>query len=144
MMSEKIAGYFLLFLGLGVIVLAGMSVWQIFTKKMKPVQIFNFPGISISTAQTTTAGSINTTGLTDEEAELLENIIRQEELKAPAKMEIIPGETLSQTTNLLAHVILMGFVASIGYKIAGLGVLMLRPIVVKLKEQKQWLEGKGN
>lgn len=145
MMSEKVVGYLLLFLGLGVILLAGFNVWQIFTKKIKPVQIFNFSGISINSGQTTTmAGGIDTTGLTAEEVGLLQEMIKQETAKTPLKMEVIPGDTLNQTTNLFAHVILMGFVASIGYKIAGLGVLMLRPIVVKLKEQKTWPEEKVN
>jgi len=54
-----------------------------------------------------------------------------------APQELISSDLLNESSNLAAHLFLMGFMASIGYKIGSLGIQMLRPIVVKVREAKQ-------
>ena len=53
------------------------------------------------------------------------------------KTELISALMLNESSNLFAHLMLMGFMASIGSKIAALGVSMVRPIVVKLKAKEE-------
>lgn len=51
------------------------------------------------------------------------------------KSELVPAEVINKPINLLAHVILMGFMVNVGFKISSLGVQFLRPIKVNLKEK---------
>lgn len=52
----------------------------------------------------------------------------------PSSQEIISGEMVNQPLNLFTHIFFMGFLSSIGMKVASVGVMLLRPIVVKVKE----------
>jgi len=134
-MSEKVAGYLLLIAGVMIILFCGVNVYMVFTNKLEMVNVFRFPGIFIDSKQLVNTPEIDTSELTDEQARMVESMIENRE-KEDSQIEILPGVILNRTSNLIAHVVLMGFLASIGYKLASLGVLMLRPIVVKLKEKK--------
>lgn len=137
LMTEKIVGYGMLTGGLLTIILAGLNVFGVFTGRIQPVTLFRFQGISIDSSQLVNQTyNLDTEGLPPEQVALLEQIFDQQKAAPPQKIEILPAEILNQTSNVFGHLILMGFIASIGYKVAGLGVLMIRPIVVKLKEDK--------
>ncbi len=122
-MSEKIIGYGLLISGIIIIALSGYSVYSVFTKQGEPVKLFNFKGIGINISQI----AVNS----------LPQGISQFAPKNdnPQTTEIISADMLNETSNFIAHYILMGFIASIGFKIATLGTMMVRPIVVKLRAQ---------
>ena len=99
--------------------------------------LFRFQSISIDSSQLVNQTyDLNMEGLPPEQVALLEQVFDQQKQTTSQKIEILPAEILNQTTNVFGHLILMGFIASIGYKVAGLGVLLIRPIVVKLKEDK--------
>lgn len=123
-MSEKIVGYLLLIMGIGIILYSGISAYSVFSGKLQPVQLFNFEGISIN------MGSFISQALPAE----AQNYVNQN--SPQIKQEILPAGILNDTTNILAHYLLMGFIASIGFKIASLGTMMVRPIVVKMKTQE--------
>lgn len=122
-MSEKIIGYVLLVVGILVILGAGVSTFMVFTKQAEPVKLFEFSGISLDPTQM--LGS----SLPVE----LQTTLKQTNT---SKQEMISGEMINSTSNIFAHLFLMGFIASIGYKLASLGTKLMRPIVVKLNEQK--------
>ncbi|MCL4389907.1 MAG: hypothetical protein M1484_01415 [Patescibacteria group bacterium] len=103
-MIEKITGYSLLAVGIAAIVFAAFNVYFVFTKQALPIQVFNFPAVSM------------------------------ELVPGTKPVELVSADMLNQSSNLLAHLLLMGFIASIGQKLASLGVQLLRPIVVKVKE----------
>lgn len=124
-MSEKVSGYSLLVTGLLVIVFAAFSVYQVFTSKAKPVQLFNFDSISINLGSLINAPD----NATQEQMAMVESA--RSKVKPT---EIIGKSMLNETSNIAAHLFLMGFIASIGQKIAGIGVMLLRPINVKVKE----------
>ncbi len=127
-MTEKVTGYTLVLIGIVIILFSGFSVYQVFTAKEKPVQLFHFPGISINMANLMGNGD----GLSAEQAAAFEK------QKAQVKpQEIISSELLNDSSNIGAHMLLMGFIASIGYKIASLGIQFVRPIVVKMKETRE-------
>lgn len=113
-MSEKILGYLLLVVGVLIIVYAALNVYGVFTKKAKPFDVFNLPGISLD----------------------LGGLVGNQLPTGPAKSELITPEILNQPLNLAAHLFLMGFIANIGFKIASLGVMLVRPIKVKLKAKQ--------
>lgn len=112
-MNEKIIGYALLAIGLVIITFAGVNVYQVFTHRILPVQLFSFQGISLDAGQLFDPGT-----------------------KQQASLQLISPEMINQTSNVFAHLFLMGFVASIGFKIANLGVGLLRPLEVKLRTKE--------
>lgn len=122
-MSEKATGYTLLLLGVVLIALALVSVYLVFTGRTKPYPLFSLSGISLDLSNL----------VTDEAPENLP----QNNLKT----ELLEAEAINQPLNLLTYLLLMGFVANIGFKIASLGVFFLRPIKVNLRaESKSVLE----
>lgn len=122
-MTDKIIGYILLVLGLLIIVYTAFDVYQVFTKQKDPVKLFAFPGISID------AGQFMPQDLPPE-------LQAQLGSQKPQKMEMISGDVLSEPLNYSATLFLMGFIGSIGYKLASLGIQLIRPIVVKLKAKE--------
>jgi hypothetical protein len=116
--GEKVVGYLLLVIGVVIILSGALSIYQIFTGHATPVQIFHFPSVSI-----------------DLSSSLLASLPAQIRATAPAvaPTEIMSGETISATANLVGHFLLMGFILNVGYKLASLGVQLLRPIIVQGK-----------
>ena len=118
--SDRIIGYILFVAGILIILYSAFSVYRVFTKGFEPVRLFDFQGIGLD------ASSLIGSDLSTEQKALLN------QSGAQSKLEIIPANLINQTSNVMAHLLLMGFLASVGYKIANLGILMLRPVVVKL------------
>lgn len=125
-MSEKIAGYILLVIGILIMLAGALSVYKVFTKEQAPIQLFNYPGISIDTSQ------MLSSSLPPELQSLVINPTQKKTGPAP-KTELISSVMLNETANLTAHFILMGFFINLGYKLASLGVNLLRPVVVNYK-----------
>lgn len=110
-MSEKIIGYTLLVSGIAIIIFTAFNVYFVFTRQAQPVQLFNFPSISLDMSQSLGVA-----------------------LPKSKPTELISADMLNQTSNIFAHLFLMGFFATIGEKLASLGVQLVRPIVIKSKE----------
>ena len=106
-MQDKLIGYGLLVAGVLVILFAGFNIYQVFTRQIRPVQLFDFPAISIDSGEIAT-GSL--------------------------PVELLPKEVLNDSSNVIAHLLLMGFVVNIGYKLASIGVMMTKTLEVKMKE----------
>jgi hypothetical protein len=119
-MTEKILGYILIFVGIAAILYSSVSVYDVFTKKSQPAILFSFPGISLDPSQLM-AGANLPQGVT---------------LPAGAKMEIMTPEMINTTSNIFAHVVLMGFLASAGLKLATIGTQLVRTIEVKVKAKE--------
>jgi hypothetical protein len=126
-MTEKIAGYALVAVGITIMFFSAFSVYQVFTAKERPVNLFHFEGISLNLASLLGSGE----GLSSEQKAALE---RQKAQIKP--QEIVSADLINESSNIAAHMFLMGFIASIGYKIASLGIQFLRPIVVNMRESK--------
>ncbi len=103
-MSEKVIGYSLLTVGVIIIVFAVMNVFMVFTGKAVPVQLFNFESVSVAL------------------------------VPGSKPVDLFSARDLNQMSNLGAQLLLMGFLAGAGQKLANLGVNLIRPIVVKAKE----------
>ncbi len=118
-MSEKVTGYILLVIGIVTMFYTVFNVYQVFTKQTKPVVLFNIPALQIDLSQLV-AGS------------LPPGVIPQGQ-----KQELISSQLINDPLNIIAHLFLMGFVAQIGFKLASIGTMLVRPIVVKLKEKNE-------
>ena len=104
---------------------ASFNLYQVFTKQAKPVQLFDFKPISINTNEIVAAN------LPTELSGLM-----QQNPSNVQKTEIISAEMINDSSNIFAHLLLVGFFVSLGYKFASLGVQLVRPIVVKLKAKE--------
>lgn len=112
MEKEKVLGYLLLIAGIAVIAYAGFSVYQVFTNKVVPEELFAFGPISMD----------------------LSKLVENAPTDANLTQELVKSEVLNKPMNLVAHLLLMGFVTTIGFKFASLGTMLIRPIKVNLKE----------
>ncbi len=124
-MSEKVSGYLLLVVGLTIMIVAVINIFMVFTNKTKPFSVFNISSSS----------SLN---INDIISQLQKNNptaspSASNNTIAPPKIDILPPEVLNQTLNLSTHFFLMSFILGFGYKLANLGVQLIRPINVKLK-----------
>jgi hypothetical protein len=122
-MKEKIIGYGFLFLGTCIMALCAINMFMVLTNRVKPFPYFNLSS--------------------DKDASLnLSSIVGQMKIDnkdvlnsgiALPKINIIPYETLNQILNISNQFLLLTFVMGFGYKLASLGVQLIRPINVKLK-----------
>lgn len=115
-------GYLLLLLGLTIIGFAALSVYNVFNGSWEPFDIFSFSGISINTADLIGGD------LSPAQRQALSSQMGN------AQMEVISRDLLNEPLNLAAHLFLMGFVVSVGFKIASLGTQLIRPIKVSLRQ----------
>lgn len=129
-MSEKITGYTLLAIGILIIALSLFGVYSVFRGNTEPFLLINSDGISLDMSQFAGAE------LSPEERRAMSN---EDSLRAT----IIEPELVNKPLNLFLHVLFMGFVSSIGYKIASLGTMLARPIKVKLREEKEGVKASG-
>lgn len=127
-MTEKILGYILLGLGLMIIFGSTFSAYQVFTKKAKPIELFNFSGIKIDPA-------VLQPDLPDNIPSEMQQLVNQQTASKP--MEIVPPEILNDSSNLFAHLILMGFLVTVGGKIAQLGTFLIRPLMINVKGKNE-------
>ena len=121
-MNERITGYILLSVGLLVMFGALIQVLLVFTGRTAPLPVFSMeaPKLSLSSLMPQLpTGSLPLPAGTDQ------------------SLELIPTADFNKTINMSVTLFLMGFVLSFGFKIASLGVMMLRPVVVKLNGKSE-------
>jgi hypothetical protein len=110
-MQQKILGYTLLAIGIIAILFTALSVYNVFSGKIQPISVIKEEALF----------SPPTTG---ESPNLLQ-------------MAGISGSTMSFIINLSFHLIFSGFIINVAFKIAQIGVGLVRPIVVDLNTVKQ-------
>lgn len=113
-MSEKQIGYSLLAVGITIMSIALIIAIMLFTGYLKPFPLFNIPAPSINT------GSMipSIPGLPAAKGE---------------NIEILPTKAFNDLLNLGIQFLLMTFIMSFGFKLADLGIKLLRPIKIEAK-----------
>ena len=122
-MSEKVTGYLLLLAGIVIIALSSLSVYYVFKGRVKPIELFKLPGISIDLS------NIAGADLPKESSDIGS--------QATLKTDLVEPDIINAPLNLFAHVIFMGFLVNVGFKVSSLGVQMLRPIKVNVKASEE-------
>jgi hypothetical protein len=118
-MSERSTGFSLLGFGVLLMLLTVIQITLVFTNIIKPIPLFSdSSGNSPLSSLTQQAGSSTASGQ-----------------QLPALPSFMSSQTLNQSLNTMSDFFLMSFIGGFGYKLANLGVLMLRPVVVKLKSK---------
>lgn len=137
-MSEKVSGYSLIVLGLGIMFYSAFQIVLVFTNHANPLPIFN---ISSSVSDTKSASSsaseldLNSLLANPQDLKSLSALSSSGQLSMP-KMDLIPPKALNQVLNMTTYFFLMTFMLGFGYKIAMLGINLVRPIVVKLRAKE--------
>lgn len=116
-MGEKITGYTLLVVGLILILLPAFSVFNIFQGNALPFNFATIKSIEIDYAQLAGSGE----GLSGEQ-----KIMFEKQKESLPKQEILNGGEASKLVNLGAHIFIMGFFASIGARVAAIGVSLIK------------------
>lgn len=124
-MEEKIVGYLLIFAGLIAMILASLSVYSVFTKKSSAVKLFNFGPITLDASQLIPQDIPAGAG----------EIVNQQSAQLP-EAELVPANVLNDSANVFAHLFLMGFIVSVGFKISSLGTMLVRPVRVNLRTKE--------
>lgn len=115
MNTERVTGYILLVIGVGMVIYATWSVYRVFTGQVVPPSV-----IRLEAKPLTIPLSTSVPGL---EAE-------------PVELDFLPVETIALTTNMAVHLLLMGFLSLAGGRLANIGAGLLRPVRVYLKESR--------
>lgn len=153
MNTEKIIGYFLLVVGIGIILGSTFSLYQVFTGQKKAPRVFSFemPGISLPSQQNLELklpeGIELPEGVELPEGLSLPNLptpgatreVPKNEITPPKEnqeLKLLPDEAINNLANMSIYFLLMGFIASAGAKIAGIGVKMIKDIKVVVREEK--------
>ncbi|KKQ26318.1 MAG: hypothetical protein US62_C0049G0002 [Candidatus Woesebacteria bacterium GW2011_GWA1_37_8] len=110
--SNKLFGYLLLVVGLLVIVFCAFKVYRVFTGQEMPFNLFTLSSVSVD----------------------LGKVVGQP-TSADLKQELFGADLINKPLNYGFYLMLMGFIASVGFKIASLGVQLARTIKVNVKEK---------
>lgn len=113
-MQEKSVGYSLLIVGLFVMLFAVGFVSLMFLGKIKPVGVLSIP-----------SPSFNTASMMPE--------IPGVPKPAGQNVQLIPTEAFNKMINMGINFFFMGFILSFGFKLADLGIKMLRPVKVEAR-----------
>lgn len=118
-MTEKIIGYVLIVVGVAVIIVCGLNVFDLLTNKTVPVEYIKPVAVS--------------------------SIIAPGNLATPSlpSMLGIGDNDLGKLLNLAIQLLILGVIIKIGFHLASLGTMMVRPIVVDLNTVKNKPQGKN-
>lgn len=119
-MTEKIVGYVLIVFGILVILYSVFDIYSVLTGKKASIDPFKLEGISLDLSSFVGGA---------EEQQAIKNSGKS------LKSEIISPDVLNKPLNYVFHLLLAGFILNVGYKVASLGVLLVRPVKVSLKSQ---------
>lgn len=120
-MTEKIVGYTLLAVGIIVLGFAGLNMIDLVTGKVRPIEFFQFQPVNVD-LEGMLRGS-----LPPEIATVVAG-------KPTQPTELLSADLLNQPANFVVHLSIMGILAGIGQKVASLGIMLVRPIKVNLKQ----------
>lgn len=126
-MAEKTTGYILLTIGLLLMTFATIQIVLVFTGRAKPMEIFNYDSTADPTnsfdPQALMQQFQNPDGQTSTIPSSFPNV------------QLIDPKALNDILNLAVYFVIMQFLLSMGFKLASLGIQLLRPIVVQMKNR---------
>lgn len=126
-MSEKTSGYILLIIGIITMIFATSQIILVFTGRAKPIKLFNY-----ETESSESAGSFNPQDLLKQ----FQNQTEQSSIpSAMPNVQLIDPKALNDILNLTVYYLIMQFLLSLGFKFASLGIQLLRPIIVQMKNR---------
>lgn len=127
-MTERTTGYILLVIGIIIMVFATFQIIFVFTGKTDGVALFQYE----ETAQSETSSSLDINSLLSQMQNSGSQGISMDQIP---NMQLIDPKTLNQVLNLTVYYLIMQFLLGLGFKLSSLGVQLLRPINVQMKNK---------
>ena len=121
MSSERIVGYVLISLGIMTMVFAAIQIITVYTNKATPIEFF--------TSKPIIAQQVESDG-TDN---MLAGLGGGSSLPIP---QLIDPALLNNVLNMAIYFLIMNFLLGLGFKIANLGVQLVRPIKVEVRNNQ--------
>lgn len=120
-MQERMVGYILLIVGILVMAFSVYYVYSILTNKVRPFEVF----IDQPKVQQPTSGV----------QDIVKNPSALVQMQAAVMSEVL-GKQMNRSFNIGMTVLLMYILMLFGFRLSSLGVMLIRPIEVKLREKK--------
>lgn len=116
-MTERTIGYILLTAGIIVMIYSATQIISVFTGKAKPIQVVDIEA--------------------PEQSSTSNDVFSQLQGDATLPMpQLFDPAALNEILNLSIYYFIMQFLLGLGFKFSSLGVSMLRPVVVHVKNKK--------
>lgn len=126
-MTERTTGYILLVIGIIIMVFATFQIIFVFTGKTNGVALFQY-----EKSEQESNANLDINSLLSQ----VQNSGGQGmSLDQMPSMQLIDPETLNKVLNLTVYYLIMQFLLGLGFKLASLGVQLLRPIQVQMKNK---------
>jgi hypothetical protein len=121
-MPERVVGYLLLAVGIVVMIFSVYYAYNVLTNRIKPLTVYH-------ASETKPQQPVT-------QKELLDNPSTAMQLQSQMLSHVMEKQMIP-SLNLGATLFLMYFVMLLGYRLSSLGVQLMRPIQVKLREQAE-------
>jgi len=128
-MSERVTGYSLLGIGIIVMIFATIQIISVFTGKAEPIPLFQYEKTTEKESQ---GSSFNPTDILNQ---LQGGSGSELEGMGMPNVELIDPDVLNDILNLTVYYLIMQFLLGLGFKLASLGVQLIRPIHVHMKNR---------
>ena len=116
-MREQVLGYVLMSSGMIVMLFALLQMFLVFSGKEDPYALFQLSPVRFDISKLFN----NQPGIAPPSS-------------ADTSIEIFSAKDTNKMMNLTVYFFLMSFVLMVGFRISSIGTMLVRPIVVKLKE----------
>ncbi len=120
-MTEKIIGYLCLCIGILAICLAGYNGYQVFTGQIQPITAYEI-------GKTTIGNTLPKISLQGSEQSSIASALTP---MLQSTLNAAIDKSMEKPINITVHILLLGFFASLGQKLATIGTTLVRPIVVQ-------------
>ncbi len=126
---HTILGYVCLLMGFLIIAGNVQYTFRVFTKQAEPPRLFNFEGIKLDLSKLSSSVPMS---------EGVKKIMKDNNIDITqigslpsTPTEILPSTMVNEVSNIGAYMFLASFLLNVGYKMASLGVKLIRPIYIK-------------
>lgn len=123
-MSEKVTGYVLVGVGILVMIISLIQIVSVMSGGSIPLHIFKYSETANSDGSSGVFDPLNPTSLLDS--------LNSGDLSS---INLIDPRVITDLLNIIVYYLILQFVMGFGYKIASLGVQLLRPIHVDMKHR---------
>jgi|GEM_PF-1568113 len=135
MTAEKIVGYSLLGFGIVIMLVAAFQIVLTLTGKAQPIQIFKTAPKAVVQSDTEGPDMSDPEGLLKQIQQDPFSLLHSGGTGASLP-QIIDPTVINQMLNLTVYYFIMQFILGLGYKLASLGVQIIRPLKVSINKNR--------
>lgn len=126
-MTERTTGYSLIIIGIIIMIFATIQIISVFTGRANPISFFQYEEKSSSNSNLDVNSLLNQLQKSSEVSGL--------NIDSTPNFQLFDPKLINQILNLAVYYLIMQFLLSLGFKFASLGVQLVRPIHVNMKNR---------